>query len=270
MPFPKTGPCPFTGGHWPQQWGEQKITPKTFSSLNSDQRKDLIEYFFEHESAQTSARPRPAYRFPLNHLRDYFGVDAKDVRRAVQGSQEYKDFVAERQRSQAPAAPPPPPEMSLLTAARIAACLAMEPPEEDEGTRRARGYARDNERRKSASAAQVVRRAERQAAGIITTNGLPRNDGMYREVGSMLFHPCDFESDPTRVVVCDMQTSINKAADESIQNDVQTRKAIFDRLVEEEQRKELRKGKPIRTDVRAPYKTRAALGLILLLSSILW
>jgi hypothetical protein len=107
---------PFTGGHCPLQWGEpgeEKITPKTFSCLNSDQRKDLIEYFFEHESAQTSARPKPAYRFPLNQLRDYFGVDAaKDVRRTVHGSQDYKDFVAERQRSQAP----PPPEMSLLSA----------------------------------------------------------------------------------------------------------------------------------------------------------
>jgi uncharacterized protein (UPF0254 family) len=269
MPFPKTGTCPFTGGHWPQQWGEQKITPKTFSSLslNSDQRKDLIEYFFEHESAQTSARPRPAYRFPLNHLRDYFGVDAKDVRRAVQRSQEYKDYVDAHQRSQAP---PPPPEMSLLTAARIAACLAMEPPEEDEGTRRARGYARDSERRKSASAAQVVRRAEREAAGIITTNGLPRNDGVYKEVGSRSQHSFDFESDPTRVIVCDMQTSINKAADESIRNGVQTRKAIFDRLVGEEERKEAAKGKPNLTGVRAPYKTRAALGLILLLSSTLW
>ena len=267
MPFPKTGTCPFTGGHWPQQWGEQKITPKTFSSLNSDQRKDLIEYFFEHESAQTSARPRPAYRFPLNHLRDYFGVDAKDVRRAVQRSQEYKDYVDAHQRSQAP---PPPPEMSLLTAARIAACLAMEPPEEDEATRRARGYARDSEERKSATAAQVVRQAERQAAGIITTNGLPRNDGKYKMVGSQSLHAFDFESDPTRVIVCDMQTSINKAADESIRNGVQTRKAIFDRLVGEEERKEAAKGKPNLTGVRAPYKTRAALGLILLLSSTLW
>jgi hypothetical protein len=266
MPFPKTIPCPFTGGHWPQQWGEQKITPKTFSSLNSDQRKDLIEYFFERESAQTSA----AYRFPLRRLRDYFGFDEKYIRRTVQGSQEYKDCVAERQRSQSPAAPPPPQEMSLLTAARIAACLAMEPPEEDEGTRRARGYARDSERRKSASAAQVVRRAERSAAGIITTNGLPRNDGIYKEVGSQTLHPFDFESDPNRVIVCDMQTSINEAADDSIKNAVEAHKAIFNRLVAEEQRKEAAKGKPIRTDVRAPYKTRAALGLILLLSSTLW
>jgi hypothetical protein len=60
----------------------------------------------------------------------------------------------------------------------------MEPPEEDEATRRARGYARDSEERKSATAAQVVRQAERLAAGIITTNGLPRNDGLYHEVGS--------------------------------------------------------------------------------------
>ena len=130
-------------------------------------------------------------------MRDYFGKHAEYVKKTVENSQDYKDFVAERQRSQAP---PPPPEMSLLTAARIAACLAMEPPKEDEATRRGRGYARDREERKSASAAQVVRQAERQAAGIITqaTNGLPRNDGKYKRVGSNLksLHAFDFESDP--------------------------------------------------------------------------
>ena len=243
------------------------ITPKKFSSLHRDQKIDLIEYFYVHDSAKNTVHSRPDYKFPLLRLRDYFGIDQQSLKRTVMQSQEYKDYVDAHQLSQAP---PPPPEMSLLTAARIAACLAMEPPEEDEGTRRARGYARDSERRKSASAAQVVRRAERQAAGIITTNGLPRNDGVYKEVGSQSQHSFDFESDPTRVIVCDMQTSINKAADESIRNGVQTRKAIFDRLVEEEERKEAAKGKPNLTGVRAPYKTRAALGLILLLSSTLW
>jgi len=267
MPFPKIGPCPFTGGHWPLQWGEEKITPKTFSCLNSDQRKDLIEYFFEHESAITSARPNPAYRFQLNQLRDYFGKCANDVKRAVQGSQDYKEFVAERQRLQAP---PPPPEMSLLTAARIAACLGMEPPEEDEATRRARGYARDSEERKSATAAQVVRQAERLAAGIITTNGLPRNDGLYQEVGSQKLHHFDLESNPTRGIVCDMQASINQAADQSILNRASNSRQIFDRLVAAEQAKEQKKGIPLIKGVRAPYKTRAALGLILLLSSTLW
>jgi len=266
MPHERTGPCPFPGGHWPSEWKET-ITPKKFSSLHRDQKIDLIVYFYEHDSAKNTVHSRPVYKFPLLRLRDYFGKDQQSLKRTVMQSQEYKDYVDAHQRSQAP---PPPPEMSLLTAARIAACLAMEPPEEDEGTRRARGYARDSERRKSASAAQVVRRAERRAAGIITTNGLPRNDGMYKEVGSLSLHSFDFESDPTRVIVCDMQTSINEAADESIQNDVQTRKAIFDRLVAEEERKEAAKGKPIQTDVRAPYKTRAALGLILLLSSTLW
>ena len=266
MPFDKTGSCPFTGGHWPLQWGEDKITPKTFCCLNSDQREDLIKYFYAHESAKTSARPVPAYPFPLNQLREYLGVDTQNLKRTVLNSQEYKDFIAECQRSQAP---PPPPEMSLLTAARIAACLAMEPPEEDEATRRGRGYARDREERKSASAAQVVRQAERQAAGIITTNGLPRNDGKYKLVGSQSLHAFDFESDPTRVIVCDMQTSINQAADESIGNAVPKFNEIFERLVAEEQRKESCQGKQIRTDVRAPYKTRAALGLILLLSSTL-
>jgi hypothetical protein len=66
-----------------------------------------------------------------------------------------------------------------------------------------------------------------------------------------------------------MQTSINQAADQSIGNAVPKFNVIFERLVAEEQRKESCQGKQIRTDVRAPYKTRAALGLILLLSSTL-
>jgi len=267
MPFEKNGPCPFTGAHWPPQWGQKNITNKSFSGLHCDQKKDLIEYFYVRNSAKTSGTSKPAYRFPLNQLRSYFGTQEQNLKKAVENSQDYKDFAAERHRSQAP---PPPPEMSLLTAARIAACLVMDSPEEDEATRRARGYAQDSEERKSATAAQVVRQAERRAAGIITTNGLPRNDGKYKEVGSQLLHAFDFESDPTRVIVCDMQTSINQAADESIGNAVEKRKAIFDRLVTEEKRKEAANGKPILTDVRAPDKTRAALGLILLLSSTLW
>jgi hypothetical protein len=265
MPFEKNGPCPFAGAHWPPQW-DGEITGKQFSCLHKNQKEDLIKYFFERNSTKKSATSKPAYRFPLNQLRDYFGKHAEYVKKTVENSQDYKDFVAERQRSQAP---PPPPEMSLLTAARIAACLAMEPPKEDEATRRGRGYARDREERKSASAAQVVRQAERQAAGIITTNGLPRNDGKYTLVGSQSLHAFDFESDPTRVIVCDMQTSINQAADESIGNAVPKCYEIFERLVAEEQRKESCQGKQIRTGVRAPYKTRAALGLILLLSSTL-
>ncbi len=265
MPFEKNGPCPFAGAHWPPQW-DGEITGKQFSCLHKNQKEDLIKYFFERNSTKKSATSKPAYRFPLNQLRDYFGKHAEYVKKTVENSQDYKDFVAERQRSQAP---PPPPEMSLLTAARIAACLAMEPPKEDEATRRGRGYARDREERKSASAAQVVRQAERQAAGIITTNGLPRNDGKYKLVGSQSLHAFDFESDPTRVIVCDMQTSINQAADESIGNAVPKCYEIFERLVAEEQRKESCQGKQIRTGVRAPYKTRAALGLILLLSSTL-
>jgi hypothetical protein len=100
------------------QW-DGEITGKKFSCLHKNQKEDLIEYFFEQNSAKTSAKSKPAYRFPLNQLRDYFGKDVElsleYVKKTVENSQDYKDFVAERQRSQAP---PPPPEMSLLTAAR--------------------------------------------------------------------------------------------------------------------------------------------------------
>jgi hypothetical protein len=204
-------------------------------------------------------------------LRDYFGVDEKSVRKSVQQSQEYKDFVAERQRSQAP---PPPPEMSLLTAARIAACLTAEPPKEDEATRRAGHNFRDREERKSASEAQVVRRADREANDITFCNGLPTNDDRFVQGGSKTrkLENLDFEADKHRAMVCDMQREIELAVDDRMgdKSDLsRERKAIFSRQVEEEERKDIEAGCH-RTDARKPYKARAALGLILLLSSVLW
>jgi hypothetical protein len=69
MPFEKNGPCPFTGAHRPPQWGQENITNKSVSGLHCDQKKDLIEYFYEQNSAKTPAKSKPAYRFPLNQLR---------------------------------------------------------------------------------------------------------------------------------------------------------------------------------------------------------
>ncbi len=69
--------------------------------------------------------------------------------------------------------------------------------------------------------------------------------------------------------MCDMQAPINQAADESILNRTSNSRQIFDRLVAAEQAKEQKKGILLIKGVRAPYKTRAALGLILLLSSTL-
>ncbi len=274
MPFDKIGPCPFTGRHWPPEWGEEKITAKKFSCLHSDQKKDLIEYFYEHESAKTSASSQPRYGFPLFKLRDYFGFDQQSVRRSVLQSQEYKAFVAERQRSQAP---PPPPEMSLLTAARIAACLAAEPPEEDEATRRAGEYARDRDERERASSAQVVRcgQADRKAAGISFSDGVPRNDGKFVQGGSKhgKLDSLDFGTDKHRAMVCDMQKTIESAVDKKIGEDgdlSSNQKKIFSRLVDKEEQKDRAKMGQVRKDARAPYKARAALGLILLLSSVLW
>jgi hypothetical protein len=59
MPFGKTGPCPssFTGGHWPSQWGEEKITAKKFSDLPSDQKQHLIDFFYEHELPKNQQYP---------------------------------------------------------------------------------------------------------------------------------------------------------------------------------------------------------------------
>ncbi len=55
----------------------------------------MIEYFYVHDSAKTSAKPQPTFLVPLIRLRDYFGVDGQNVRRTVQNFQEYKNFVAD-------------------------------------------------------------------------------------------------------------------------------------------------------------------------------
>ena len=274
MPFPKTGPCPFTGAHWPPQW-DGEITGKEFSCLHKNQKEDLIKYFFERNSTKKSATSKPAYRFPLNQLRDYFGKHAEYVKKTVENSQDYKDFVAERQRLQPP--PDSRPELSLLTAARIAACLAAEPPEEDEATRRAGEYARDRDGRERASAAQVVRcgQADRKAAGISFSDGVPRNDGKFVQGGSKhgRLDSLDFGTDKHRAMVCDMQKTIESAVDKKIGEDgdlSSNQKKIFSRLVDAEEQKDLAKMGQVRKDARAPYKARAALGLILLLSSVLW
>ena len=271
MPFEKTGPCPFEGSHWPPQWGEKAVTPKRFHLLNSNQQTDLFEYFYEHESAKTSEKSQPPYRFPLIRLKTYFGGDENNLKKTVTSSEGYKAFAEERRRSQAQ---PPPPEMSLLTSARITACLAAEPPAEGQKARMARGAARDREAKTRASADQVVRRADRAKNGISFSDGLPRNDGRFTKGEEKKgLNDLDFEKDPSRSMVCCMQKLIEEAADRhtGMGGTFTTRqRGIFDGLVAEEQRKDEEKRVPVRKDARAPYKARAALGLILLLSSILW
>ena len=192
MPLDRTGPCPFAGDHWPLQWVGQNITRANFSSLNSGQKKDLIEYYYENQYATVTApfKSRKPYRFPINQLRDYFGRVPADLKRIVKATPEYAEYVAERQRSQAP---PPPPELSLLTAARIAACLTAEPPKEDEATRKAGHHFRDREERKSASVAQVVRRADREANGIRFCDGLPAKNDRFQDPNP----PTCFPSSPS-------------------------------------------------------------------------
>ena len=87
--------------------------------------------------------------------------------------------------------------MSLLTAVRIAACLTTEPPKEDEATRKAGHHFRDREERKSASVAQVVRRADREANGIRFCDGLPAKDDRFVQGGAKnrKLERLDFETD---------------------------------------------------------------------------
>jgi hypothetical protein len=137
------------------------------------------------------------------------------------------------------------------------------------------GHVRDREERKSASAAQVVRQADREAAGITFLKDLPTKDGKFVPGASTSRKHAElnFEKDPHRAIVCNMQKAIEAAVDDKIGDagDLSTeRKLIFARQVEEERRKDFVKTSNVRKDAGAPYTARAALGLILLLSSILW
>ena len=239
MPLPRTGPCPFAGSHWPENWVQERFD---FQSLSTGQKKDLIEYFYQHESAKEAKQApnsKPAYRFPLKKLTEYSGIFAHSLRSIVLKSKDYKTHCDEQKRLQAP---PPPAELSLLTAALIAACVAAETPNEDAASRKEAGYAWDSAERKSASAAQVVRQADREAAGIKFTDGLPDNDAKYLPgsvtgcVRNKRHDSLDFEKDPHRAMVCNMQKTIEEAVDEVIGDQgclPPERRDVFTRLVQE-------------------------------------
>jgi hypothetical protein len=133
---------------------------------------------------------------------------------------------------------------------------------------------RDREERKSASAAQVVRQADREAADIRFSNRLPIKHNRFVPGGSKSrkLAELNFETDPHRAIGCNMQKAIEAAVDKiGDAGDLsRERKQIFARQVEEERRKDFVKTGNVRNDAGAPYHARAALGLILLLSSILW
>ena len=259
MPFQKTGPCPFVGGHWPDVW-EQKITPKTFDTLEEVHRRDLIEYFYERESAVTPEHPLPAYRFPLNKLTDYTGIGGKEMRNAVLSSAEYKRYVEEHQ-----------PQMSMLTRARIAECLRCPPrpaAAEDDG---ARIRELDRWQREHASEAQVLRKSDRERKGILFSEGLPLNNEKYvsgKPEDNYRHKPMGPEWGRNRAMVCNIQRVIEAAANEMLAQHTLHEQQIFATLEAEEKEKAKTKGE-VHTDARAPYKARAALGLVLLLTSVL-
>ena len=139
---------------------------------------------------------------------------------------------------------------------------------------------RNNRRRQNASAAQVVRKSDRRAKGIHFSRGAPvARDGTYKsghseDKGKYLkieWGPNPgLPGDPHRVMVCDMKAVIDKVVDDrfSTSGKASTEdKELFKRLVKEEKDKDRKLDKKQQSNY--PYKARAALGLIQLLSSIL-
>ena len=242
------------------------MSKHTFSSLGEDQKRDLMLYFYERNSKKTDVRLQPKYEFCLEEFRGYFGFDPKSIRRGVMRSEEYYAFHEERSR------PPPPPEMSLLTRALIAACLLCPlPPAAGDAGERIRE--RDRWEREHASEVQVVRKSDREGKGILFSEGMPIGVGEERRYicgeGKKAHKRMGPGWDRHKAMVCNMQKTIEAAADYMYTSSTATKRAIFDELIEEEKQKHARAGVTVDKSARAPYKARAALDLVLLFTSTL-
>ena len=236
---------------------------------------DLMKYFYEQASAKISPSSQPPYRFPLVNLEAYFGIAGNNVRRAVIGSNEYEEYAAERRRVPPP---PPPPEMDMdmVTSVRIAEYLIAAAPEEED-TRLQRADDRDRKEKSTASIDQVVRKAQRKDKGIITSMGVPLVNGKFVDATSRNKTKQEtLEFAQNRVVLCNMQRDIEEVVINQCEGGglvTSQRQQIFRNLVKEEEEKE-RKKDPEKfkamNGAYAPFRARAALGLVLLLSSVLW
>ena len=63
-----------------------------FSLLDESQKRELMLYFYERESARTELNPEPPYTFSLDTFRGYFGRMPADISNTVLHSDEYKAF----------------------------------------------------------------------------------------------------------------------------------------------------------------------------------
>ncbi len=250
------------------------MTGKHFTHMHKEQKMDLMAYFYAQDSQKQFPHSKPQYPFALKTLGEYFEMtQPQNLRHFVVKSKEYQEYVAERQR---PPSPPPPAEMEPLSSARIAQYVDAAAPETEQA-RLARADCRDEREITTASIDQVVRSPDRKGKGISTSWGLPFNDGKYLDA-LHVFHSkhetLDFEKN--RVVVCNMQPVIDAVVTRhcdggSVTSDKQE---IFAELVKEEQEKERMKDPTnfdkLKKSANAPFRARAALGLVLLLSSVLW
>jgi len=184
-------------------------------------------------------------------------------RKVVLDSAEYKAYAEERRR------PLPPLEMSLLTRILIASCLTLEPRPPQPANKRARVW----EEAQTELPEQVVRKSDRAREGIHTSSGLPDKDGNYKD-GDSKEKVLEFDKDPNRILVCNMQHSIASAATLQFGPDWrgpggsagEEDQAIWNDLVEAETRGETTEEADKN---RTKYVARAVLGLIQLLASVL-
>ena len=152
---------PFKGSHWPPQpvWGAE--TQKKFPLL---QKTDLIEYLYEHQSAQNVRTLQAGLPISAPCI-VYFSVSARRNCRL-------KCLC------------------SLRGSDRIAVCTTVERPDEDEGTRTTRAAARD---RADAAARRVGGGAEGgEEVGLLQPGLRARHARRGEEVlGNCWARPCE-------------------------------------------------------------------------------
>ena len=140
----------------------------------------------------------------------------------------------------------------------------------------------------AATSAHVIRKEDRTDKDgnvkIAFARGLPlTKNGRYlsgyfnlKEEGEKfrtMYRVIDWDKDPHRLMVCDMQGYVDVAADERFSVGAgaaqKEDKDLFWKLVKEEEEEAKCNGTKLIKSTRAPYKARVALRLILLLASVL-
>ena len=167
----------------------------------------------------------------------------------------------------------PKSAFKFFTVEFIKECLGLQQPVESEVERTSKAAERAECERRNASVSQVVRKSDRSGKRVCFSKGLPSTrTGKYTCGDDGKSHKnIKWETDTHKLMVCDMLGLLNKVVDDRFGgnsgygNAQLEDKLLFKRLVEEERGRDKTKY----TRARSPFRPRAGLRLIMMLTSIL-